>query len=354
MSTSRFLAASFIWIDKFIKCRGERLTDWVSTFHKDNLPCRLANDKVSDDLRGSFNWTCRVIFTDGEQWMVRLPRGGKVKNADEKVEIEVAIMNIVHQQTDIPIPEVKAWGLAADNKLGLGPFIITSFIEGVSLGAPTTTFSSTTDYFTYVAGQDWRHLHEQLNSVDDEDDAREKYIYWSVFRALISRFISPKYDEGPFKLICDDFGPANMIVNNTQDLKIIAVIDWEWSYVGPHQLFWSPPRYLEMFMRILEEEEGKALGDNMLAEERPSTLMRRCKTEGWMWFHHIIWEGFNGPNNVPFEQLRAAAPSFDKLVAAVPKKEADAFVKMKMQHLAEYKVLVDEKKKWYEGLKAGG
>jgi hypothetical protein len=127
-------AASFIWIDQFIKCRGERLTGWVSTFHKDNLPCRLANDKVSDDLRGSFNWTCKVLFTDGEQWMVRFPRGGKVKNADEKVEIEVATMNIVHQQTDIPVPEVKAWGLAADNKLGLGPFIITSFIEGVSLG----------------------------------------------------------------------------------------------------------------------------------------------------------------------------------------------------------------------------
>lgn len=66
--------------------------------------------------------------------MVRFPRGGKVKNADEKVEIEVATMNVIHQQTDIPVPEVKAWGLAADNKLGLGPFIITSFIEGVSLG----------------------------------------------------------------------------------------------------------------------------------------------------------------------------------------------------------------------------
>ena len=126
--------AAFIWIDQFIQCRGDRLTSWVSTFHKDNLPCRLVNDKVSDDLRGSFNWTCKVLFADGEQWMVRFPRGGKVKNADEKVEIEVATMKIILQQTDIPIPKVQAWGLAADNKLGLGPFIITSFIEGVSLG----------------------------------------------------------------------------------------------------------------------------------------------------------------------------------------------------------------------------
>lgn len=193
---------------------------------------------------------------------------------------------------------------------------------------------------------------------------------------MISHFISLKYDKGPFKLICDDFGPANMIVNNTDDLKIIAVIDWEWSYAGPSQLFWSPPRwlliqspniwsvadgrltrynnYLEMYLQVLEEEEGKILGDDMPAEERPSTLMSRCKMNGGMWFHHIIWESFNGPNNVPFEQLRAVTPDFERLVAAVPKAEIDAFVKMKMQHLAKYKVLVAEKKKWYEKLKAGG
>ena len=99
-------AAAFIWIDQFIKCRRERLTVWVSTFHKDNLPCRLANNKVSDDLRDSLNWTCGVLFSNGEKWMVRFPRGGKVKYADEKVEIGVAT-NIVRQQTDIPVPEIK-------------------------------------------------------------------------------------------------------------------------------------------------------------------------------------------------------------------------------------------------------
>ena len=70
-------AAAFIWIDQFIKCRRERLTAWVSTFHKDKLPCRLANDKVPDDLRGSFSWTCKVLLTNGEKWMVRFPRVGR-------------------------------------------------------------------------------------------------------------------------------------------------------------------------------------------------------------------------------------------------------------------------------------
>ncbi|KAH8590402.1 hypothetical protein B0O99DRAFT_676005 [Bisporella sp. PMI_857] len=35
-----------------------------------------------------------------------------------------------------------------------------------------------------------------------------------------------------------------MIVNNERDLKIVGVIDWEWSYAGPCQLFCSPPHWL--------------------------------------------------------------------------------------------------------------
>lgn len=39
--------------------------------------------------------------------MIRFSRGGKVKNSDDKVELEVATMIIVRLQTDIPVPEVK-------------------------------------------------------------------------------------------------------------------------------------------------------------------------------------------------------------------------------------------------------
>ena len=66
--------------------------------------------------------------------MIRFLRGGKVKKPDEKVEIEVATMNLVREFTDVPVPEVKAWGMSSDNEGGIGPFIMTSFIEGVSLG----------------------------------------------------------------------------------------------------------------------------------------------------------------------------------------------------------------------------
>lgn len=119
-----------LWSHKFNQQRGVPLTTWVSTF-RDGMPCTLDGD----DNCGSFNWCCKVRFNDGVQWMVRFSVPGRVMNGDEKVKHEVATIRFVRRNTTIPVPSVRAWGLAADNPLGLGPFIIADFIEGESLGA---------------------------------------------------------------------------------------------------------------------------------------------------------------------------------------------------------------------------
>jgi hypothetical protein len=54
------------------------------------------------------NWACTAIFTNDEKEIVRVPRDGKVKNPDEKVEIEVTTINVIRLRTDIPVPEVRA------------------------------------------------------------------------------------------------------------------------------------------------------------------------------------------------------------------------------------------------------
>ena len=161
-----------------------------------------------------------------------------------------------------------------------------------------------------------------------------------------------------------------MIVNNERDLKIVGVIDWEWSYTGPCQLFCSPPHWLlldspnywfkddnsvatryekslEMFLRILEEEEGAILRDVPLLE-RPSALMRECKEDGRMWFHCIIRQGFNGPDMLVWELLRVATPDFDQLVKAVSEEKITAFVKEKMAALAKYRLERDKKREWFD------
>lgn len=235
------------------------------------------------------------------------------------------------------------------------------------LGPKTTTFSSTSGYFTHVVKQDWRHFYEQPNSVQDEHAAKYTYLYWKVLESLIPRFVLPKYEKGPFKLICDDFSPANMIVN-PQDLKVVAVVDWEWTYAGPCQLFWSAPRwlvieppfswehdeirvryekYLEIFLGILKKEEVNVLGEEMPIEERPSTLMSQSKTEGKMWFHHFIWEGSLRSYGITLQQLRAYV-SFKDFFAAVPEEEVSAFVETKMEELAKYNEIEAERRVRYE------
>lgn len=125
--------ASFLsWIRRYDDAREHRLTKWVSEFHPDRLTCKLTTDKLNDSS-GAYNLSCKVEFENGEKWIVRFPMVGRVLNADEKIETEVATMKLIRQQTTIPIPDVKAWGLAADNTLGIGPFIMMDFIEGISV-----------------------------------------------------------------------------------------------------------------------------------------------------------------------------------------------------------------------------
>lgn len=124
------------WWSKYLDARRDNvILTWASSFHTDHLPCQYAYEFPEDEPRGSYNWNCQVIFTNGESWMVRFPRGGHVSLPDEKVENEVAVMLLLRQQTKIPVPKIMAWSLSKDNPLDLGPFIMTEYVPGVSLGA---------------------------------------------------------------------------------------------------------------------------------------------------------------------------------------------------------------------------
>ncbi len=109
----------------------EAIPEWVSEFHPDKLPCQVQEERMS----GGFNMVLKVVFANGETWAVRLPIPGKSSkfHTDEKVACEVAALRLLRQCTDIHVPEVKAWGLSHQNRLGLGPFIMEPFIVGVRL-----------------------------------------------------------------------------------------------------------------------------------------------------------------------------------------------------------------------------
>jgi hypothetical protein len=121
-----------LWIDEVNETyRTGHLCQWVSTFHPDKLPCQLDGTFH----HGAFNAGMKMVFSDSTAWMVRFPRVGVVCDdyTDEKVAMEVTALSLIHNRTTIPVPRVHAWGPAASNPLGLGPFIIVDFIDGVGL-----------------------------------------------------------------------------------------------------------------------------------------------------------------------------------------------------------------------------
>ncbi|RHZ67865.1 hypothetical protein CDV55_105981 [Aspergillus turcosus] len=434
-----------LWVDKVNEThRTGHLCQWVSTFHPDKLPCQLDGTFH----HGAFNAGIKMVFSDSTAWMVRFPRVGRVSDdyTDEKVAMEVTALSLIRNRTTIPVPRVQAWGPAASNPLGLGPFIIMDFVNGVSLSdllqdpnaerpsrvmrediseydleviyrqmanfllqlfklnfdrigslpspqteanSPTPPrpltlkahsilqnggvdtfgdrgkgFATTTEYFQYVVGQDWEQLVHQPNSAVGPYDAKNKYVAFKVLRSLIPDLVHAKYDRCKFKLICDDLGLANLIVRSREDLTVVGVVDLEWSYIGPAQLFGSAPwwllqdrpvnstwdckgdeapkiaaRYfkcLDIFIRILEEEEAKLPGHE---ERELSSLVKWSQASGAMWLHMLLSSGFNDHRSFPFTQLRrhlgltewaGREKEFDNA------KELEAFASRKVSELDRY------------------
>lgn len=115
------------WARRFNTSRGRAIAFWVSTF-RNNQPSEV----IGDNCR-SFNWSCRIKFDDGVQWMAQFAVSGRVMDGDAKTWHEAATMRFVKEKTNIPVPSVIAWGLSHDNPLGLGAFIIMDFMEGEPL-----------------------------------------------------------------------------------------------------------------------------------------------------------------------------------------------------------------------------
>ncbi|CAG8920394.1 unnamed protein product [Penicillium salamii] len=411
------VAQDQLWVDKVNEAHiAGRLCPWVSTFHPNKLPCVLDGTFH----HGAFNAGMKMVFSDSTAWMVRFPRFGMVCEdyTDEKVAMEVSALNLIRSTTTIPTPTVRAWGPAASNTLGLGPFIMMDFINGVSLSSllqdpnaerpnrviredisdsdieviyrqlanfllqlfkldfdqigslpspqtenPSPTPPRPLTFKAQTILQDGGLVH-QPNSTVGFYDAQNKYVAFKVLESLIPEFVNAKYDRCKFKLICDDLGLANVIVRGTEDLTIVGLVDLEWSYIGPTQLFGSAPwwllqdrpvnsewdcvdeelpkigsryfRYLEIYIRILEEEESKMQGHE---ERELSSLVKWSQASGAMWLHMLLSSGFNDEQSFPFTQLCAhmgATEWAKRGVEFYNPKELEEFAAQKVREMDMY------------------
>lgn len=198
---------------------------------------------------------------------------------------------------------------------------------------------------------------------------------------MMPEMVNEKYDQGPFKLICDDLGPANVIVRSQGDLTIVGVVDLEWVYAGPAQLFASAPwwllldrpineewdfvigeppevtsRYfesLEIFKRVLGEEEGKMPEHG---QKEVSKLVKWSEVSGAIWLHMLLSSGFFDWFSFPCMQLRQRVVVErwrEQMEELKNTEEAKEFVAKKLRELEAYDQKVD-KVEQYKALMESG
>ena len=109
----------------------------------------------------------------------------------------------------------------------------------------STHFDTASSYYTAVADAKIMHLDQQHNdAIESPEDCRRKYIGRHLFKKLATegKLQDAESENGPFYLWCDDFRPGNILVN--ENFRILAVIDWEFTYAAPASFSRNPPWWL--------------------------------------------------------------------------------------------------------------
>ncbi|KAH9204559.1 hypothetical protein DL95DRAFT_273555, partial [Leptodontidium sp. 2 PMI_412] len=109
------------------------------------------------------------------------------------------------------------------------------------------TYATADEWYGALANMHLAQLIFQHNDlVSSEDDCRNKYVARQIFRRLAKQDDASKVPapdrSGPFRLWCDDFRPANVLLGPDDD--VAAVIDWEFTYAAPTQFILDPPWWL--------------------------------------------------------------------------------------------------------------
>ncbi|OAR05683.1 hypothetical protein LLEC1_06409 [Akanthomyces lecanii] len=274
-------------INQFIQQINEKALLSYASSLRGNQPCTLS-PKFSV---GSFNFVRKIQFDDGVGWAARLrmppmpeersavasPPAREMMLLD--MQSELATMEFVCQNTDIPIPRVYAYSLDAQNAIGC-PFSIIEYIDGNTAEEVSRSYPGEHEGIpAQFEEKFWRHIAKimiQLASIrlpkigsiirDDSDSfvvgrlvetgtgpydsATRFYADYllalskslgerpvsgqdelvQAFRSLAASFPPPTPRVGcgsgeGFGLANYDLNPNNVLVD--REFNILAVIDWD-------------------------------------------------------------------------------------------------------------------------------
>ncbi|KAH7037055.1 phosphotransferase family protein [Microdochium trichocladiopsis] len=119
---------------------------------------------------GSFNIVFRLEYKDGKSAVLRVPAKHRSHFPEEKIRYEVAMMKYIRAHTTIPVPEVYAFGTAAENPLGIGPFIVMEYIDhhrslGDALSDPNGDPKKGQILYPDISEKKLEYLYEQMAAV---------------------------------------------------------------------------------------------------------------------------------------------------------------------------------------------
>jgi hypothetical protein len=315
----------------------------------------------------------------------------------EKLEFLYSQMaNILLQLSSLKFPQIGSLIEAEDGSISVKgrPLIanMTDLVVHTNAPAsilPSQTYASADDWYSDLADMHMAQLVFQHNdAVEDESDARDKYVARQLFRKLAAekRLASEPECEGNFRLFSEDFRPANILLD--KDLRVVGVIDWEFVYAAPAQFSFDPPWWLlleepeswaggwrswlevyeprlQTFLRVLEVEEKKLAAADIAENVGRLSLTGDAKTEAplsqhmreswekrtWManyaarksWAFDFVWwkfldESYFGPNEDQDCQVRL-------LLLSEPQKEVmEGLVAQKMEESRHKKIIEWEDK----------
>ena len=254
------------------------------------------------------------------------------------------------------------------------------------------TYGTANEWYVELARMHMAQLVFQHNDlVQTADDCRNKYVARQLFHRLakdgrLSTFgfaedrwsaqsqsrasaLRAPCGSDSFRLWCDDWGTSNILLGGAE--KVVAFIDWEFSYVAPTQFILDPPSWLllddpemwkggidawarryeaclETWVRAVERaERGPVIGDSPI-----SAYMRESWESGRFWLNYaarkswafdtIYWkyldEKFYGERGeVAMEDLWKTRVH---MLDSREKAAMEPFVEMKMEETKE-RILVE-------------
>ncbi|GME53372.1 hypothetical protein M1819_006964 [Neofusicoccum parvum] len=105
-------------------------------FPNSHVPPSLTCQPTDHPITGAYNIVYELRFSDGVQWMLKVPKAGHSGSWDDSaassLTTEVLAMKFLKRKTTIPLPTVYDFSAYMENRLNV-PYILMEKITGVSL-----------------------------------------------------------------------------------------------------------------------------------------------------------------------------------------------------------------------------